>query len=281
MGGGMSAEMVGMEIRLADGQTRRVSARFPSSYMRELYADAAEQEFRVLMAIQNLNIPTPEPLYLAGSSDDRFFLMEYLPGRPTANPEDSDSFLRGMAETLATIHRLPLVPDLDALLLETKSVFRSSRTELNESLREPEVIRALIDYGEIDIARPVLRHGDFWPGNVLWHEEKVSGVVDWENALKGPALADLGIARLDIAWILGWQAMERFTAEFLQLSPQSIEDLPYWDLRAALRPMSNLEEWVAPYAALDRPDIDATHLRDVLMDFVEFGLERIAGQVRQ
>jgi len=32
---------------------------------------------------------------------------------------------------------------------------------------------------------PVLVHGDFWPGNILWQQNQLAGVIDWEDAMLG------------------------------------------------------------------------------------------------
>ena len=177
-----------------------------------------------------------------------------------------------MAEVLATIHDTDLGSGQFDSLLETRFVFKPPGRTPNLDLREPEVIEAAVSRAPRTPWRPVLRHGDFWHGNLLWTEGRLTGVVDWENALRGPALADLAITRLDIRWVLGRGAAERFTARYLDLRPLDLTDLPYWDLRAALRPMENLEEWASAYAALGRPDVPYEHMRDVLLEFIEGAL---------
>jgi aminoglycoside phosphotransferase (APT) family kinase protein len=46
-------------------------------------------------------------------------------------------------------------------------------------------------------APSVLVHYAFWPGNVLWSDEKISGVADWPGAVNGPAGFDVGGCRHD------------------------------------------------------------------------------------
>jgi aminoglycoside phosphotransferase (APT) family kinase protein len=90
---------------------------------------------------------------------------------------------------------------------------------------------------------PALLHGDYWPGNILWREGQLAGVIDWEDARLGDPLADMGNTRLELVWALGIDAMRRFTADYLALSPINVTQLPYWDLFAALRPASKIGEW--------------------------------------
>jgi aminoglycoside/choline kinase family phosphotransferase len=57
----------------------------------------------------------------------------------------------------------------------------------------------------------VLLHRDFHPGNVLWRWGTVSGVVDWQAACTGPAVADVAHCRVNLL-TFGAEAAERFTA---------------------------------------------------------------------
>jgi hypothetical protein len=57
----------------------------------------------------------------------------------------------------------------------------------------------------------VLLHRDFHPGNVLWRRGTVTGVVDWQAACTGPAVADVAHCRVNLLTI-GTGAADRFTA---------------------------------------------------------------------
>lgn len=256
LAGGMSAAV--FQVRLLDG--RAAVARFPSPYVASLVEDPVGHEFRVLQGVFDAGLPVPRPLF----RETDFFVMEWLPGRATAAPEDRESFLRQMAEGLAAIHRVPPFPGLPV----TRVGHIPTSEKVNRELDEDRVLAALP--GCMDFAPEpfVLRHGDFWPGNLLWEDGCLTGIIDWENALSGPAAADLAISRLDVAWVFGFEAMETFTELYLSAHPIPLDSLAYWDLRAALRPMGNLEEWPGPYAALDRPEIDTRHMRSVLKEFI-------------
>ena len=91
--------------------------------------------------------------------------------------------------------------------------------------------------------KPVLLHGDFWPGNVLWRDGRLAAVIDWEDATLGDPLADLAISRLEILWAFGIDAMFRFTHHYQSITPFDFANLAYWDLCAALRPASKIAEW--------------------------------------
>ena len=71
-------------------------------------------------------------------------------------------------------------------------------------------------------------HRDFHPGNVLWTGAAVTGLVDWASAAIGPAAADVGHCRWNLARKLGLPAADRF------LALTGVAHHPYWDVAAAL-----------------------------------------------
>jgi aminoglycoside phosphotransferase (APT) family kinase protein len=89
----------------------------------------------------------------------------------------------------------------------------------------------------------VLHHGDFWPGNILWLDGQIVGVIDWEDAALGDPLADVANSRLEMLWAFGIDAMQSFTHYYQSITSIDFTNLPYWDLYAALRPISQIAEW--------------------------------------
>ncbi|HEY0866716.1 MAG TPA: phosphotransferase [Fimbriimonas sp.] len=272
--GGMSAEMYALELDGGRGGFDRIVVRYPGPEVGEIFEDPAGQEFRTLQAVKAAGLPSPIPVAVLDSSEGRFLLMEFLDGECTASsPEPLDTACR-YAEALAEIHRADLARTDFSFLLRKSTTFTPKDRPLSTELREAEVVEALMRLGDPEESETVLMHGDFWPGNVLWTDGKVSGIVDWENALLGPALADLGMTRLDMYWAFGREAMEAFTRRYLELNPQPTESLVYWDLRAALRPMPNLFEWSDPYVALGRADVTGESMASVLLSFIDDALRR-------
>ena len=123
-----------------------------------------------------------------------------------------------------------------------------------------------------------LLHGDYWPGNVLWREGKLAAVLDWEETELGDPLADIAVARLDLAWAFGMDAMETFTRCYQEQSELDWRNLPCWDLCVALRPMSNLARWAGAYVAppISRPDVTELSMRQTHRRFVAQALQRLA-----
>ena len=143
-------------------------------------------------------------------------------------------------------------------------------------MREDEIYAALPRVGPKSRSNePVLVHGDFWPGNLLWRDGAIAGVIDWEDALVGDPLADLAICRLDLLWILGIEAMREFTERYQAEMALDLADLPYWDLRCSLRLVEVLEECAAGYPGLGRPDVTAESMRANHALFLEQALRAV------
>ncbi|MCA9973725.1 MAG: phosphotransferase, partial [Anaerolineales bacterium] len=126
---------------------------------------------------------------------------------------------------------------------------------------------------------PTLLHGDFWPGNVLWHNGRLAAIIDWEDAARGDPLIDLARSRSEIAWILGPAALDAFTRHYLALAAIHTADLPYWDLCAALRFLrlanGDLAGLAAYFAAYGRADITAATIRRHVHAFIAAARARL------
>jgi aminoglycoside/choline kinase family phosphotransferase len=87
-------------------------------------------------------------------------------------------------------------------------------------------------------------HGDFWPGNTLWRDGRLVGVIDWEDAAIGDPLADVANARLELLWAFGADTDEDFTRRYAAAMPAvDLTDLPCWDLEADRRLTGRIGEW--------------------------------------
>jgi aminoglycoside phosphotransferase (APT) family kinase protein len=121
-----------------------------------------------------------------------------------------------------------------------------------------------------------LLHGDYWPGNVLWKNGALVGVIDWEDSQLGDPIADLAISRLDVLWAFGEGAMHELTACYQRTANIDLTDLPYWDLDAALRPVCNIAEWASSWHELGRPDVTEATLREGHRQFVAQALDALS-----
>ena len=275
--GGISATMAKFEVELSDGSPRKYVVRTPGKWTADEPPGFIEREYAILESLHRADIQSPNPVWLEPPGcEDRFYILEYIEGAPDLKPNNPASYGRQFAELHAQTHGLEMerLGLSDTRRLPTKI---GNSNELAEPWdREPEIRRALNGANELeDVNAPVFRHGDLWPGNVLWLHGEVSGIVDWENASIGEPLFDLAITRLDLLWVAGWTATDAFTRHYLELNPIEASQLARFDLAAALR-LSNELDLIAPsYPPLGRPDIVRETLEQDLNEFVDSALSRI------
>jgi aminoglycoside phosphotransferase (APT) family kinase protein len=116
---------------------------------------------------------------------------------------------------------------------------------LQTNMAEPQIRQTLAQHWHTRTHNPAtLLHGDFWPGNILLHNNHITGVVDWEDAMHGDPLADLGNSRREMLWFFGEEAMQYFTEAYQAQMPHlDYSSLPLWDLCMALNPVGNVSSW--------------------------------------
>ncbi|MFC6734300.1 phosphotransferase family protein [Haladaptatus sp. DYSN1] len=175
-----------------------------------------DREYRLLEALQATSIPTQKPV-LYGDGDSilggPFFVTTYLDGEPiplgeglpeqfrneTARREVADSLL----ETLADIHTLDTTPFEDVCIRQPpceQVACAFERLDASEQVMSWELPRLrgvgewLLENAPTD-SKTTLVHGDYRPGNVLFagsSQPKLTGVLDWETAILGDPLTEVG-----------------------------------------------------------------------------------------
>jgi aminoglycoside phosphotransferase (APT) family kinase protein len=274
--GGLSAGMTALDIEVRGGTIRRVVLRRPSAGVLASRSEAALHEFQLLGTLFQEPLPVPEPLLLDRSETilpGPYLVLSYIEGQADYAPAQPRAFAREAAAMLARIHAVgPSVPGLPALRHSSHAFagqLRDREPAPGGPIDERVIRRALDPFWSATSFNPaVLLHGDFWPGNLLWHGGTLAGVVDWEDARIGDPLADLAISRLDSCLILGPDAMHELTTAYASHTSVDIALLPYWDLAAALRAAPALAEWATGFPALGRPDLTKQRLQERLSQFV-------------
>jgi aminoglycoside phosphotransferase (APT) family kinase protein len=278
--GGISAEMTAFEIERPDGQTSRMIVRRPGDKTLKRNPHAARDEFKLLQMTRSLGLPTQTPYYLDQSGQifsTPYIVIEYIEGRPEfASPHGTD-FISQLATHLARIHSVDC-SNLDISFLPEQAKasagnFGERPTKIDPSLDEGRIRATLEAIWPLPRRNTsVLLHGDFWPGNILWRDNQLVAVIDWEDATLGDPLTDFAISRLDILWIFGIDAMNAFTHHYTSMMAIDYTNLPYWDLYAALRLIrlagSNLTEWAAFFLPFGRHDITEQTIREHFRFFI-------------
>ena len=195
----------------------------------------ARDEYRLLRALASTGLPAPEALYLCPSNDPPFLISSFAAGAAGVPAERPAAVCRALADCLYAIHAVDLrqhdlefLPDVGEIMSSDRLPRSAADFKLEAAMKSAAP--------RIAFNAPALLHGDFWPGNLLWRGGDVSAIIDWEDAMLGDPLADLGKSRLEVLWALGREAMTEYTTRYLALNRGlDAKWLPYWDLWGARR----------------------------------------------
>ena len=231
----LSARVLALQIKLPSQAQKRVMLCWHSQADRARNPHIARDEFRLLRILKRACLPVPPALHLQTQHSPPFFITEAIDAATRFEAEDLPAFCRQLAQTLCQIHSvsrarfdlsfLPSQADIIADCLraaspETHAIRRAIAAALPALVSNP----------------PVLLHGDYWLGNLLWRGEELAAVIDWEDAALGDPMSDLGKSRLEMLWALGQPAMELYTASYCAIQPGiNRQHLPFWDFLGALR----------------------------------------------
>lgn len=228
--GGVSAYITALEIELPDGVKRKWVVRRHGEVDFALNPNIAVQEYHLLQGLSATGVAAPRPVFLDTSGEifpHPYLVVEFLAGEPDFNPPDLDRYLEQFTTQLVRIHRVDHARLGLDFLPRLAVEFPADTAGATDRVPNP----------------PQLLHGDYWPGNVLWLEGQLAGVIDWEDACLGDPLADIANTRLELLWTFGAPAMQAFTRRYLALTGISLGQLAVWDLWAARRSGPKVAGW--------------------------------------
>lgn len=287
LAGGISAEMTAVEFERADGSVQKVIIRRPGEAALKYNPNMARHEFNRLHLVRSLGLPVQTPIYLDESGEvfpTAYLVMEYIEGESVYSPRDLKNFLEQYAAQLATIHKVTIASaDLSSLVRQT-AIFPETpraRPAVLDGEFDDLRIRAVLEANQpIVRENPVaLLHGDFWPGNILWRNDQLVAVIDWEDAQVGDPLYDFAISRMDIHSLFGREAMEQFSSAYRAQMSIAYSQLPYWDLNAALRILrisgSDLMAWAEFFTPILSQKLTAEMIRTRYNEFIAQAFENL------
>lgn len=195
----------------------------------------ARDEFRLLKTLRAAGLPVPAALYLGEAQAPPFLITSFVQGASRLNADDMPAFCRKLAAELCAIHAVDLrehdlsfLPQVGDLIACGEPPLTAAQSTIHAAMK-----RAL---PSIEFNAPALLHGDYWLGNLLWTGHQLEAIIDWEDAMIGDPLADLGKSRLEILWALGVEAMALYSEYYLRMNPGlDASTLPFWDLWGASR----------------------------------------------
>jgi aminoglycoside phosphotransferase (APT) family kinase protein len=207
-------------IELADG-TQLVLRRYLSDEWQGDEAGAVMREATALRRATTLPAPRlvkadPEGTEAGAPA----LLMTRIPGNHDWRPD-----LAQLAALLRRIHAIEPTQDLPAyeaygLHTSMPPPWTGNPDIWHEAFR--------LFHGPPPPHATTLIHRDFHPGNVIWRDGRVTGIVDWVMAGRGAPQADVGHCRWNLARTQSPQVADEF------LDATGYDYHPYWDVVAAL-----------------------------------------------
>lgn len=173
----------------------KISAR-PSDYFREV----------LFLKQFSETLPIPKIIQLINPADSicGAILMEYLPGRLLKAEDLTESLAHEIGRYLATIHFNRMSgygdPIQNSLSTDPRTYFTLKFKEGLEECKSHlpiELIQKCLDYykANLDLISvvdgPCVAHRDFRPGNIIIHDGKLQGIIDWAGARASFAEEDL------------------------------------------------------------------------------------------
>lgn len=200
---------------LTDGTHRWVLRRPPLGHVLATAHDMT-REHRVISALSDGPVPTPQPVLLCTDEDvlgAPFYLMDFVEGQVLRSADDAARLDAGQLRTLgnrlvdvlATLHAVePATVGLEDFgrpdgYLERQVRRWSGQLEQSRS-RDVSGFDALRDRLAASVPttqRNTVVHGDFRLANaILTQDQHIAAVLDWEMSTLGDPLTDLAILRL-------------------------------------------------------------------------------------
>jgi aminoglycoside phosphotransferase (APT) family kinase protein len=121
-----------------------------------------------------------------------------------------------------------------------------------------------------------LVHGDIWQGNMIWLEDELQALIDWDMAGVGHPGIDLSALRLDAALMFGPPAADVVLRGWEQHTGAPADQVPYWDLIAAVNQPGDMVAFEPVIQDQGRPDLDAALLARRRDDFLRSALAQLS-----
>lgn len=267
--GGADGVVQDVQLLTREEARRVVVKQFPDD------AASARHEWHALRFCRHVAITCPDPILL--DINGRWLgtptiVMSRLTGRPLLTPVDVDGWTGRLAVALARIHRTAS-SDVPATMLRPGIWQRWHPEPLSDTSRTSAITAAVSVLRGRTWQRGVC-HGDFHPANVLFEDDRLTGVVDWISARHAPVLSDVGRCRAALAVWPGGDAPELFRSHYAEESHRPLDGLAYWDLLAGEITLQNAAAYLPIYTE-NGIDMDVGHLMARAAWFSNQALEEI------
>jgi aminoglycoside phosphotransferase (APT) family kinase protein len=269
-----------VEVRLPNGKPHKIVVRRYKVFGDYDRGEKACREFKTFELLKKHQIPAPEPLLLDESGEilgSPGIVTRFAEGNlMTEVPSDSNDWARKRAKILAKIHSIPCGKEEQRFLLkgnDEAAWFLKYDTPPRYMQDYPggadlwHTIRHLSSRLHADI--PSLLHIDYWSGNILWREDEISAVLDWEEAAYGDPAIDVAYARMNIVLMDAPEAADEFLRVYESEMRHRPKNLGFWELAASVRPMVDPVDWKVTETTGLNPNVFLKFIEDAKKRAIE------------
>lgn len=232
--GGQSSFIHQLTVKMLDGKINKVVLR--EHYNAAWLAKEPRiiiQEAKNLKMMENSQLSTPkliaydEKMQQAGRPA---LLMTKVEGNIQLKPKNLSDWLNQIAQKLLSIHSVNYsgISHNYFAYYDKNNFIRPNWSTIPDKWGQ--CFDRLQNQERPDAEKRFI-HRDYHPVNILWKEDKISGVVDWPNACVGPREIDLGHCRWNLCMMYGLDAADLFL-KYYENSDRNFQYNYYWDLEA-------------------------------------------------
>ena len=213
--------------------------------------EIASREDLVLRTVRTAGVPTPPVLWSGRFGEGTAIVTEFVAGAPVLRPDDSMRWADQLADTLARIHSVRS----NVTLTEALHAAPPSPVDMEP----PADLLAHPDGGALFTARAELAptvavasftHGDYWPGNLLWHRDAVVAVLDWEAAVLADPVSDVAYCYAELRYLGLDAAADQFVARYRDMTGSDLASFSYWIVTALCRAVPEVHTYVDGWSGL-------------------------------
>ncbi|XOV84018.1 MAG: phosphotransferase family protein [bacterium] len=256
--GGVSACIDVLEVERSDGSRQQFVVRRAGEGQWKNQADnTIATEFELQRALFQAGFPIAEQILLDATGQvlpTPFAVMAMVEGTTHVDSHAVDAAMKHMAQFLLRLHTLdrrhinvPGLPEREDPI--------AGALEFVPDTPQWSALRQAISHWQTTDNPPSVLHGDFWPGNILWQNNRIAAVIDWEDAAIGTAVSDVACCRAEIMAMYGSSAKDLFTRHYLSRCTLDFHDLPLWDVYVSFAALATMHAWGL------EPEVEATRRR--------------------
>ncbi|GAA3591377.1 phosphotransferase family protein [Kribbella ginsengisoli] len=266
--GGWTSEMRRVEVDLPHGSQTFVLRTFVDEFFVKHAHGLLTREAKVLDQLADTDVPAAACVGVDADAlycDQPSLLMTLLPGVVHVEEAGAADRTHELARQLAAIHRVKPAERPR----EYQPWTAPDRVRVPSATGRPGVWADAVDYlrREPPEYEGAFLHRDFHPGNVLFDDGRISGVVDWVETSWGPADLDVAHCSTALALLHGVEAGREFSSLYAAAGGRDLaraDDHRYWLLLDALAFAPDAEKVAEPWRDLGRIDLTPEFLQDRL-----------------